>query len=552
MTRVAMRRAGTLGAALLLCLALLGVRLTFVQAIRSEEYAEAAKRQRVRKIELPARRGAIYDRNGGELAVSIPARTVYANPRQVSDPARTAGALAPLLGRSAGELETELRKDRGFVYLARRIGVVTTKRITAMRLPGVGVLDEPRRLYPGGSLAAGVIGFIGTDQRGLSGMEYGYEELLGGQPGYRVLEQDPQGRRIPQGIFAEVPPEPGSDLLLTLHADLQLAAEESLVAAMERTHANSGTLVALDPRSGEILAMASVPSYDPNLIGSIDPSTTRNRVVTDAFEPGSVNKVVTAAAALNEKLFGLNERMWVPTQLRIGDKVFIEKLGARSLDLRGILSQSSNLGTIRLAQKLSPRTLEAYFHRFGYGRGTGLGFPGESAGNIPATERWVTSLPTMAIGQGLTVTPMQLAQLYATIANDGLLVDPRLVSGWIGPDGKRNSVQEPRRRRIIPADVAKTLRDMLTSVVTEGTGTLAKVPGYTVTGKTGTASKLIEGVGYRGYMASFFGMFPAARPEIVIGVVLDNPAPNEGGLAAAPVFAEVGREAARMLRIRPG
>ncbi len=552
MTRVALRRAGTLGAALLLCLALLGVRLTYVQAVRSEQYAETARKQRVRKIELPARRGAVYDRNGGELAVSIPARTVYANPHQVSDPARTARVLAPLLGRSAAELETELRKDRGFVYLARRIGVVTTKKISALRLPGVGVLDEPRRLYPGGTLAAGVVGFIGTDQRGLAGVEYGYEELLGGRSGYRVLEQDPRGRRIPQGMFAEVPPEPGSDLLLTLHPDLQLAAEESLAAAIERTHANAGMLVALDPRTGEILAMANMPTYDPNLIGSIDSSATRNRVVTDAFEPGSVNKVVTAAAVLNEKLFGPSEHMWVPSQMKIGDKVFKEKRGARSLDLRGILSQSSNLGTIRLAQMLSPRVLANYFHRFGYGRGTGLGFPGESAGNIPATERWVTSLPTMAIGQGLSVTPMQLAQLYATIANDGLLVDPRLVSGWIGPDGKRHALQEPRRRRIIPAYVAKTLRSMLKSVVTDGTGTLAKIPGYTVSGKTGTASKFVEGVGYRGYMASFVGMFPADRPEIVIGVVMDNPAPNEGGLASAPVFAEVGQEAARILRIRPG
>lgn len=552
MTRAALRRAGTMGAALLLCLALVGVRLTYVQAVRSEQYTEEARRQRVRKIELPARRGAIYDRKGGELAVSIPARTVYANPKHIVDPAATARALAPLLGRSAADIESDLRKQRSFVYLARRIGVVTTKKISSLRLPGIGVLDEPRRLYPGDSLAAGVIGFIGTDQNGLAGVEYGYEELLGGRPGYRVLEQDPRGRRIPQGTFAEVLPEPGSDLVLTLEPDLQLIGEQALDAAVKRTHAKGGMLVALEPRSGEILAMASLPSYNPNLIGSIDPVTTRNKVVTDAFEPGSVNKVVTAAAVLNERLFSPQEKMWVPGQMKIGDKVFTEKLGARSLDLRGILSQSSNLGTIRLAQKLSPQRLESYFHRFGYGRGTGLGFPGESAGNLPPTERWVTSLPTMAIGQGLSVTPLQLAQVYATIANDGLLVDPRLVSSWIDPHGITHALQEPRKRRIIPADVASTLRDLLTAVVQGGTGVRAAIPGFSVAGKTGTASKLIEGVGYRGYMASFFGMFPAEAPKLVIGVVLDNPGPNEGGLAAAPVFAEVGKEAARILRIRPG
>jgi cell division protein FtsI (penicillin-binding protein 3) len=541
-----------MGAALLLCLVLVGVRLTYVQAVRSEQYTEEARRQRVRKIELPARRGAIYDRKGGELAVSIPARTVYANPKHVADPAATARALAPLLGRSATDVETDLRKDRSFVYLARRIGVVTTKKIAAMRLAGIGVLDEPRRLYPGDDLAAGVIGFIGTDQHGLAGVEYGFEELLGGRPGYRVLEQDPRGRRIPQGQFAEVPPQPGSDLVLTLDPDLQLISEQALDAAVKRTHAKGGTLVALEPHTGEILAMASMPSYNPNLIGSIDPAATRNKVVTDAFEPGSVNKVVTAAAVLNEKVFGPGEQMYVPAQMKIGDKVFKEKLGARSLDLRGILSQSSNLGTIRLAQMLSPQRLESYFHRFGYGRGTGLGFPGESAGNLPKTERWVTSLPTMAIGQGLSVTPLQLAQVYATIANDGLLVDPRLVVSWIAPDGTTHQLQEPRKRRIVPADVASTLRELLTGVVAGGTGIHAAIPGYSVAGKTGTASKLIEGVGYRGYMASFFGMFPAHAPKLVLGVVLDDPVPSEGGLAAAPVFAEVGKEAARILRIRPG
>jgi cell division protein FtsI (penicillin-binding protein 3) len=527
------------------------VRLTYVQAVRSEQYTEEARRQRLRKIELPARRGAIYDRMGGELAVSIPARTVYANPHQITDPARTARTLAPMLGRSAAAIEWDLRRDRGFVYLARRIGVVTTKRIQALRLPGIGVLDEPRRLYPGGTLAAGVIGFIGTDQRGLAGMEYGYEELLGGRAGYRVLEQDPQGRRIPQGAFAEVAPEPGSDVVLTLHPDLQQAAEDSLGRAVEATHAKGGTLVALDPRTGEILAMANVPTYNPNEIGSIDPSATRNRVVTDAFEPGSVNKVVTASAVLTEKLMTPTEKMWVPGQMVVGDKVFKEKRGARSLDLRGILSQSSNLGTIRLAQKLTAPKLESYFHRFGYGRGTGLGFPGESAGVLPPAQRWVTSLPTMAIGQGVSVTAMQLAQVYATIANDGVLVDPRLVSGWIDPSGKMHKLQDAHRRRIIPADVAATVRDLLRSVVTEGTGVRAVVPGFEVSGKTGTASRLVEGVGYRGYMGSFFGMFPSQSPEIVIGVVMDDPIPNEGGLAAAPVFSEVGIQAARILKLRP-
>lgn len=551
MTRVALRRATTLGLALLLCLAAVGLRLTFVQAVRSEQYTQEAARQRVRKIGLPARRGAIYDRFGGELAVSVPARTVYANPHQVVDPARSARQLAPLLQRSATDLESDLRRDRGFVYLARRIGLVTARGVTALSLPGIGVVDEPRRLYPGASLAANVVGFIGTDQRGLAGLEYGYERLLGGTPGYRVLEQDPRGRRIPQGTFSEVLPVPGSDLVLTLHPDLQFAAEHALGRAIEATKAAGGMLVAIDPRSGEILAMASAPTYDPNMIGSIDPTATRNRVVSDAYEPGSINKVITASAVLNEKLFSATEEMWVPSQIVIGDKTFIEKRKARSLGLRGILAQSSNLGTIRLAQLLGPQRLHEYFERFGYGRATGLGFPGEHAGSIPAADRWSTSLPTMAIGQSLSVTPLQVAQVYATIANNGVVVEPRLVSGWVDSRGETHRIGESRRRRVLPTDVARTIRDMLTSVVTEGTGTRAQIPGYTVSGKTGTASRAVTGLGYSGYMASFVGMIPAETPKIVIGVVLENPSPNEGGLAAAPVFAEVAKEAVRLLRIPP-
>jgi len=553
MSRVALRRAGTMGAVLLLCLAAIGVRLGYVQAIRSEAYAAEARKQRVRNITLPARRGAIYDRYGGELAVSIPARTVYGNPKLITDPAATARTLAPLLERDAVPIEADLRKNSSFVYLARRIGLVTAEKVEELKLPGIGVVDEPRRLYPNENLASAVVGFIGTDQKGLAGIEFGYDKLLGGRPGWRVLEQDPRGRRIPQGVFTEQPPVPGSDVMLTIDPDLQLSTEAALQRAVEKTRANGGIAVALDPRTGEIFAMANNPTFDPNIIDGLDPQAIKNRAVTDAYEPGSVNKIITASAALAEGAIKPDEQMWVPYSIKIADATFIEhEHGARSLDLRGILTQSSNLGTIRLAQELGAEKLDEYFKSFGYGKTTGLGFPGESAGMLPSAGRWETSLPTMAIGQGLSVTPLQIAQAFATIANDGVVVEPRLVSGWVDPQGDIHRTPEARRHRVIPDEVASTVRDMLRTVVAEGTGVLAQIPGYDVAGKTGTARRLKEGVGYSGHIASFVGMFPANAPRLVIAIVLDNAVPIEGGLAAAPAFAEIGKEAVRILRIPPG
>jgi cell division protein FtsI (penicillin-binding protein 3) len=311
-------------------------------------------------------------------------------------------------------------------------------------------------------------------------------------------------------------------------------------------------LVALDPRSGEIYAMANNPSFDPNQIGNIDPNTTHNRVVTDAYEPGSINKVITASAALAGGIIKPNEHIWVPAGIHIGDAYFPEeRVPNESLDLKGILTNSSNVGTIELAEKVGAPTLDQYFRAFGYGQSTGLGFPGESPGILPSAGRWSTSLPTMAIGQGLSVTALQIAQVYATIANDGVMVEPRLVSGWVDRNGVSHNATGTRSHRVIPQNIAREVRDMLRNVVAEGTGVNANVPGYDVAGKTGTARKSVEGVGYQGYYASFVGMLPARSPQLVMAVVLDDAVPYEGGLAAAPVFAQVAKEAVRILRIAP-
>lgn len=297
--------------------------------------------------------------------------------------------------------------------------------------------------------------------------------------------------------------------------------------------------------------MADSPTFDPNNLGRIDPDATKNRSVVDSWEPGSINKVVVASAVLNAGLMKTTEQIWVPSVMKIGDDEFIEKEGARSLDLRGVLAESSNLGAIRLASRVGPQRLNAYFRRFGYGRVTGLGFPGESAGSLPSLGRWSTSLPTMAIGQGLSVTSLQVAQVYATIANGGVALEPQLVSGWVDPRGAFHRSARPIGQRVISAQTARTMRELLTSVVTSGTGKLAGIPGYAIAGKTGTAERAVPG-GYSGYMASFVGMLPAAAPQIVIAVTLDNPTPSEGGLSAAPVFNQIASQVIRIRHIPPG
>jgi cell division protein FtsI (penicillin-binding protein 3) len=298
--------------------------------------------------------------------------------------------------------------------------------------------------------------------------------------------------------------------------------------------------------------MASNPTFNPNDLHGVDMHDTRNRVVTDTYEPGSINKIVMASAALNEHIVKPDEKIFVPESMRIGDHTFGDEHNpGGSFDLRWILAHSSNLGTIRIAQMLGRDKLEEYFHRLGYGKTTGLGFPGESPGNVPPIGRWATSLPTMAIGQSLTITPIQIAQVYAMVANDGVSVEPSLLAKWTDSDGKVHKPAAPRAHRVLPADVARTLRSMLRSVVTEGTGKLAAIPHYAVAGKTGTARRAVEGLGYSGYFASFVGMLPAKDPRIVIGVALDNPTPIEGGLAAAPVFSQVAKDAVRILRVAP-
>ena len=532
------------------------LRLTHVQAVSAAEYAQMGAVQRVRKITLAAERGSIFDRNGIDLALSVSQHTVWANPRVVDDPAGYAAKLAPVLGVSEKILAERLgKKSAAFVYLARKVDDATAEAVRALDLAGVDFVPESKRFYPSGALAAPVLGAVGLDNQGLSGLEQAYEKSLTGRPGELIVEQDPAGRRIPQGRSQLRPSERGRDLVLTIDQSLQFEVERALSDAVAGATARGGTAVVSDVRTGAILAMANV-SGDGG--GAARPSAPaeRNRAVTDVYEPGSTNKVITMAGAIEDAIVSPDTRFTVPDQMQVGNHVFSdhEPHPPVSWSVTDILTQSSNIGTIMVAQKLGKDRLDHYLREFGFGSRTGVGFPGEATGLLLDPENWyVTSMGTVPIGNGLAVSALQMLQVYVTLANGGVWRPPMLVGATVDADGVRHAVDPRPSRRVVSPRTAGMLNEMLRSVVREGTGSNAEIPGYTVAGKTGTARKPLEGArGYSGnYVASFVGFVPAEDPRLAAVVVLDEPTPIYGGQVAAPVFARIMQYALRLERIPP-
>ena len=532
----------------MLALAFVGVatRLVVLQVRDAAAYEALARDQRVRRIALPATRGSIYDRTFRELALSLPAKAVYAHPALVEDPREAATLLSPLLEVERWDLRTLLEEDAPFVYLSRRVDIRVGRKVERLNLAGIGLLDESKRYYPGNDLAAQVLGFVGVDGQGLAGMEFQYDGLLSGTDGTMVIEQDPSGNPIPQGQERVVPPVAGRDVVLTIDADLQFQAQRALEEAVRVNGARGGTVVIMDPRTGQILAMASAPSFDANSYGEAPEEGTRNRSVTDVYEPGSVNKVITAAAAIEEGVVPLSEVLGVPDNYRVGDKVFHDshRHPPMGMTLTDIIAQSSNVGTIMVAEEVGKATLDRYLRLFGFGSPTGVGFPGEADGILlPKDQWWSTSMGTIPIGQGIAVTPLQMASVYATIASGGVRVAPTLVRGTVDEQGRFVRAPAPERHRIISQRTARKVTGMLAQAVEDGTGTAAQIPQYWVAGKTGTARKPLEGaLGYSDrYVASFIGFVPAADPGLVVAAILDEPETVYGGIAAAPLFREVAR-----------
>lgn len=539
---------------LLSCFALVIFRLVQIQLLRADRYEEIAQTQRLEEVKLEPQRGYITDREGRQLAFSKDVKTVYATPSQVTDPEMAAAELALILKLPKEILQEKLTRKSGFEYIARKIDPDIAERVKAAGIPGVGLIDESTRCYPAQSLAAQLIGYVGMDNAGLSGLEYSFNELLAGTRGEQDVEKDAAGNPIPGvGTMKEAPVD-GSSLELTIDEDIQFKAESVLDAAVQEYSAKNGTLVLMDCRTGEILAMANSPLFDLNEFPNTDPEVYRNHAACDAFEPGSVLKVVTAAAALQERVMTPGTVLGIPRELEVADRKFSdfhEMPG--SMTVTQIIAQSSNVGTIQIAQALGKEQLYNYEQLFGLGKTTGLEFPGEGSGKLPALSTWTApSLATIGIGQGISVTTTQLARMIAAVGSGGLLVQPRLVEAVIDPQGKRTESSSPEPQRVITEDVAVQVRNMLEEVVSSGTGTRAAMNLYTCAGKTGTGMKASPRGGYEdNYMASFAGFAPAEQPVLAMAVVLDSPSTVYGGEVAAPVFSQVMEYALRHLQIAP-
>ena len=551
------RRGAVLLIATGLVLTLFGGRLIELQAVRGEALASAALDQRLRTQTLPADRGMILDGGGEALAVTSEARNITADQTLVTDPTGVAAQLGPILGADPAVLTARLTGERRFIYVAKEVTPETWDRINALRLPGIFSEPTSRRTYPAGDLAANVVGFVGAQGDGLGGIEYAYQDQLSGTPGVQTYERGPGGRVIPTGANSVTAATGGSTVQLTIDRDIQYIAQQALADKVAQAHADSGTLVVMDPQTGEILALATVPTFDANKAASASAANRGNRALTDVFEPGSTSKLMTLAAVVNEGKANAYSAFSVPGGLTRGDKTFHDHNahGTLQLTLAGIMAKSSNIGTILAAERMGGRKLYKYLKKFGIGEPTGINFPGESNGYVPPHSDWSpTSFPTIAFGQGLSLNAVQSASVFATIANDGVRVPPRLVKGVTHADGTTEVPTTPKSTRVVSPSTAKQVRAMLESVVGDGgTAPMAAIPGYRVGGKTGTAQEFNEDCKcYRGVVASFIGMAPADAPKLVVAVSIFNPRVGRfGGELGGPVFKRVMTYALQARQIPP-
>jgi cell division protein FtsI (penicillin-binding protein 3) len=539
--KVANRRIRLLLAVFVLAFGVAFLRAAWLQGVRAASFGRLASSQHSEDVVIPAARGTVYDRGGVQLAIGVQAQTVYANPRHVTDPKGEAETVARTMRLDPDEVYRALTdRTRGFVYVARKADPALAAKLASKGLPGLGFYPEERRFYPQFALASQVLGYAGVDNHGLAGLELSLDRQLAGQPGRERIVKDASGQAIDTVVSRAE--RDGEDLYLTLDHTIQSNAQAVLRNTVQQWHARSATAIVLDPATGAVRAMAVAPGFDANRYPETWRELQRNRAVTDTYEPGSTFKLVTVAGALSERLVSPSTRFMLPYEIQVADRRIhdAELRGTETMSVAQILSQSSNVGAITLAEHLGRHRLVHWISRFGFGRPTGIDFPGESPGIVLPEDRWSgSSIGNIPIGQGIAVTPIQMASAYAAIANRGLWVRPHLVD-HVG-DGR---TVRPARRRVVSRWVATQLMGMLKNVVAEGTGTLAAVPGYQVAGKTGTAAKPDPRGGYSTsrYVASFVGVVPASRPRLVILVSVDEPrGAIWGGVVAAPAFAQIAK-----------
>jgi cell division protein FtsI (penicillin-binding protein 3) len=533
-------------------------RLVYLQVISHDELVARAARQQMRTVQSPAKRGEIHDRHGRLLAYSVDADTVYAVPHEIEDPTATAAALCRALDdcdrRDRQALSERLTGDRQFSYVKRRVTPLEARRVAALGLEGIGFMKESRRFYPNKELAAHVLGYVGVDNVGLGGIEAAYDKIVRGREGTLIVQNDARRR-----VFGrlERTPTSGGSLELTIDEPLQHIVERELRAGVDETDADGGSAVVMDPHTGEILALANWPTFNPNAFNTAHEVARRNRAVQDIYEPGSTFKIVTVAAALEEHVMNADTIIDTnPGVIRFPGRV-VDEYGGRNLgvlSLTDVIVKSSNVGAIKIGLRLGIEQMSRYVNRFGFGRPTSSDFPGESPGIVwPAAKLNDSGLASMSMGYQVGVTPLQMAAAMSTVANGGTWIEPRVVKAAVR-DGVRTRVEPAVQRRAISPETAVRLVPILEAVVERGTAKLAQIPGFTVAGKTGTADKLIGGRYSNSQQnVSFLGFVPSRRPAITVIVMIDTPrvASDTGGMVAAPIFRRIAEASLRHLGVPP-
>lgn len=523
------------------------IRLVWLQIVDYGDFTQRAARQQQRSIEVSPARGMIYDRNGNDLAMSVNVDSVFAVPAEVPDVHSTAQILGKVLNADSTDIENHMRASHAFAWIARKIDGDTSARIHALNLKGIYFQKESKRFYPKRELAAQVVGYVGLDDEGLGGIEREFDARLKGKPGTMLISMDAKRRWFGR---VEKNPEPGENVVLTIDEKIQYIAERELDQAIRDTHAEAGTIIVQNPHTGEVLALANRPTFNPNRLNPRDKNALRDRAVSDIYEPGSTFKLVTLASALEEKLIKPDEVIdcqmgsIVLNGLRIHDH---HAYGA--LTVQQILEHSSDVGAIKVALRLGDERFDRYIRAFGFGSQTGIELPGETRGLTKPASRWSkVSIGAISMGQEIGVSPLQLISMVSSIANDGMYVPARIIMGTTAPRTTAQLVtfHPVQGRRVISPLTAAEMKRMMEGVVLEGTGWRATLNGYSIAGKTGTAQKIDPATGRYSkshYIASFTGFAPVNNPALTVVVILDSPVgPHEGGDVSAPVFARVAQQ----------
>lgn len=536
------------------------IRLAQVQLVRHDHYVAKAKSQQERTLALNPVRGSILDSQGRVLAESVAAESIYADPQLITDRKAAAKKLASVkaIGMTAREIEAKLRGDNSFAWIARQLPLEVTAEARKLQIPGIYFMEAHRRSYPRATLAANVIGYTGIDGNGLAGIEHSFEGEVSGTPGKVTLLKDARKGVYLVGAEGANRPRDGHAVVLTIDSVIQFIAERALKTAVEKYKATGGSVIVMEPDSGDILAMASYPTFDPNRFRDFAPASWKNRNVQDFYEPGSTFKIVTAAA-------GLEERLVTPSQfldcgngeITIANITIHEHDGKRYnlLSFEDVIVNSSNVGTARVGLALGQSRFHSWIRKFGFGERTGIPLPGESSGMLRNSDRWtVVSPASISIGQEIGVTPLQIVRAVNSVATGGLLVEPRIVKRVIDTDGA--TISEPVKhapKRVMSEKTAALLNEILKNVVTRGTGSKAVLAEHAVAGKTGTAQKAGRGgYAYNRFVGSFAGYVPADNPKLTILVVIDEPWPEHyGGSVAAPAFREIAEASLRYLGVAP-